>query len=233
MAAFPFQHTTHSLFDEDVGRLGHTSPTLEVAFKDLLRNMFPSCTESGKHCRIVAPSPAISNRRHCQKKAPPDCTGPPSLSSLAHLGSGSLPFLCARHGSRAVGPPPTTHQSGPPCRLQRRTDAISPFRGPHHGRGQHSWPHCLLDCQCTALRKKDGSHRPVAVGETLRRLTAKVLLAIVSEHTTALRPAQLGFGTKSDCEAIIHAIRRWGRKPQQGRKTVLLDDGVGERLQPN
>ena len=50
-----------------------------------------------------------------------------------------------------------------------------------------------------------GKHRPVAVGETSRRLTAKALLATVTQH---LHPAQLGLGTPSGCEAIVRSIRR-------------------------
>ena len=198
----------------DISAWGGCNILLQI-WKSLSRTCFETCF----HHALRAASIAEWLHRHppprtediARRKLLPIAPVFPRRSSLAHLGSGSLPFLCARHGSRAVGPPPTTHQSGPPCRLQRRTDAISPFRGPHHGRGHHFWSHCLLDCQCTALMKKDGSHRPVAVGETLRRLTAKVLLAAVSEHTTGLRPAQLGFRTKSDCEAIVHAIRRWVR----------------------
>ena len=76
-------------------------------------------------------------------------------------------------------------------------------------------PHCLLDRQCaslTALKKEDGSHRPVAVGDTLRRLTAKALLATVSEEVTRyLGPTQLGFGTI-----------RWLQKNDNNEKRCLL-----------
>ena len=49
------------------GRLGHSSPTLEVAFKDLLRNMFPSCTESGQ-----ALQNSCTVTRHLEQKTLPE-----------------------------------------------------------------------------------------------------------------------------------------------------------------
>ena len=53
-----------------------------------------------------------------------------------------------------------------------------------------SW---IASASLTALKKKDASHRPMAVGETLRRLTAKALLATLSEDMTRyLHPLQLG-----------------------------------------
>ena len=68
-----------------------------------------------------------------------------------------------------------------------------------------SW---ISSASVAALRKQDGDHRQVAVGETLRRLTAWSLLAKVTKDTTRnLHPSQLGFGTASGCEATVHAIR--------------------------
>ena len=50
-------------------------------------------------------------------------------------------------------------------------------------------PHCLLDCQCLfdSIAKGGRWHRRVAVGETLRRLTAKAILVTVSDDTSAQR----------------------------------------------
>ena len=62
----------------------------------------------------------------------------------------------------------------------------------------------------TPLRKRDNGVRPVAVGETLRRMTGSMLLA---RNKTAIRtlllPHQLGVATSSGCEAIIHAARHF------------------------
>ena len=60
------------------------------------------------------------------------------------------------------------------------------------------------------LRKTDGGVRPVAVGETLRRLTGKVLLAtaVAKAQVAQLTPVQVGVGS--------HQQRRpwsWGCSP--------------------
>ena len=59
-----------------------------------------------------------------------------------------------------------------------------------------------------AAKKKDGGLRPVAVGETLRRLVAKCLAFKVAEEAAAfLTPLQFGVGVQGGCEAIVHAAR--------------------------
>jgi hypothetical protein len=58
-----------------------------------------------------------------------------------------------------------------------------------------------------AARKKDGSHRPIAVGEVLRRLVSKALaFEIAPRAASLLKPYQLGVGVPGGCEGIIHAI---------------------------
>jgi len=70
-----------------------------------------------------------------------------------------------------------------------------------------------------ALSKKDRSVRPIAVGNTLRRLATKVgALPLTPALGEELRPVQLGFSTKGGCEAAVHAARRY------------LSDGVGKRV---
>ena len=61
-----------------------------------------------------------------------------------------------------------------------------------------------------ALSKKDGGVRPIAVGNTLRRLATKVGARSMSASIgDSLRPVQLGFSTKGGCEAAAHAARRY------------------------
>ena len=58
-----------------------------------------------------------------------------------------------------------------------------------------------------AALKKSGGHRPIAVGETLRRLTAKcVTRKATADARESLAPHQLGVGVKAGAEAIIHAV---------------------------
>lgn len=68
----------------------------------------------------------------------------------------------------------------------------------------------LYGATLCALRKKDTSIRPIAVGCTLRRLVSKIACARIHEKLgTELRPIQLGFGTPGGAEAGAHAARRF------------------------
>ena len=61
-----------------------------------------------------------------------------------------------------------------------------------------------------ALAKKDGGIRPIAVGNALRRLATKVVLApITTELRGHLQPTQLGVGTPGGCEAALRATRSY------------------------
>jgi hypothetical protein len=56
-----------------------------------------------------------------------------------------------------------------------------------------------------ALKKKDGGTRPIAIGETLRRLAAKIVLTHLE---FPFSPFQYGIKTKQGSEIIIHELRR-------------------------
>ena len=57
-----------------------------------------------------------------------------------------------------------------------------------------------------AAIKKNGGHRPIAVGEVLRRLTSKCIARKATADTSDyLAPHQLGVGVKGGAEAAIHA----------------------------
>lgn len=61
-----------------------------------------------------------------------------------------------------------------------------------------------------ALDKKNGGIRPIAIGGTFRRLTAKCASAFaVSKLAPLLAPHQLGVGVPGGCEAAVHATRRF------------------------
>ena len=61
-----------------------------------------------------------------------------------------------------------------------------------------------------SLRKPNGTLRPIAVGETFRRITGKVAVELILDRARAvLEPIQLGVKTPNGCEAIIHATRQW------------------------
>ncbi len=76
-----------------------------------------------------------------------------------------------------------------------------------------------------ALTKKDGGIRPIAVGNTFRRLAAKLGCNSVRDYISNLfRPIQLGFGVKGGCEAIIHAVRTFLQKNKHLEKILLKID---------
>ena len=68
----------------------------------------------------------------------------------------------------------------------------------------------------TPLRKKNGRLRPVAAGETLRRLTGKGLARTQATLLAeAVGPRQFGVGTPGGTEALSHAAQvEAGRRPQ-------------------
>ena len=63
----------------------------------------------------------------------------------------------------------------------------------------------LCGASLMALRKPNSSFRPVAVGETLRRLCSKVCVDLMgSSIHSILEPVQVGVRTKFGCEAVVH-----------------------------
>ena len=76
----------------------------------------------------------------------------------------------------------------------------------------------------TALQKKDGGVRPIAVGFTLRRLTAKVAgNKLMEEMGKLLAPRQLGYGVKGGAEAAVIAARLYLRDLNPAKAIVKLD----------
>ena len=66
----------------------------------------------------------------------------------------------------------------------------------------------LFSSNLTALRKKDGGIRPIAVGNMFRRLAAKVgCYAVFRAVSHELSPIQLGVSVKGGAEAAVHAVR--------------------------
>ena len=56
--------------------------------------------------------------------------------------------------------------------------------------------------------KKDGSLRPIAVGNMERRLVSKLFVLSLNDRIVSrLAPHQLGVAVKGGCEAAAHTIR--------------------------
>ena len=76
-----------------------------------------------------------------------------------------------------------------------------------------------------SLTKKDGGVRPIAIGNTFRRLSFKIACKIIRSRTsTYFFPKQLGFGIEKGCESIIHAIRTFIRLNKGMKKIILKID---------
>ena len=104
----------------------------------------------------------------------------------------------------------------------------------------------LCGATLLAIQKKGGGLRPIAVGETLRRLTSKCLSwAVQKAAYRTLTPLQLGVGVKCGCEAIVHSVSRtledhknpWsradgGRREKDGSQLRILSC-VGNQFHPS
>lgn len=75
----------------------------------------------------------------------------------------------------------------------------------------------------TPLKKPDGGVRPIAVGETLRRIVSSIALSrVVQRARDHLAPFQLGVATKNGSETIIHATRKWIEKMGNNNNYAML-----------
>ena len=78
------------------------------------------------------------------------------------------------------------------------------------GRACSSVAPLLAGAGLVAIPKPSGGARPIAVGELLRRLTAKCLMHVVrAEARDYLWPAQAGVAVQGGAEAAVHALRAW------------------------
>ena len=66
----------------------------------------------------------------------------------------------------------------------------------------------LAGARLVALGKSGGGVRPIAVGETLRRLAGKLLIARNQpEAASCLQPEQVGVGVLRGAESLVHKVR--------------------------
>ena len=66
----------------------------------------------------------------------------------------------------------------------------------------------LLGANITVFNKKDGGIRPIAVGETLRRIACKCVMRRVEPILASiLPPHQLGCGVRAGVDAAVHSTR--------------------------
>lgn len=81
----------------------------------------------------------------------------------------------------------------------------------------------LAAAPLSPLRKRNDGVRPIAVGETLRRLVGKLLMRPVRDRAAALlRPTQLRVGVPCGIGAIVHSIRHQTAKHRDDSRVALL-----------
>jgi hypothetical protein len=97
------------------------------------------------------------------------------------------------------------------------------------GHVKHSWRRYFFGASLSALAKKAGGIRPIACGETLRRLAAKTLCAGCKNRARELFLAvgQFGVGVAGGIEGLIHGARRivakWSHDANARKIFVKLD----------
>jgi hypothetical protein len=104
--------------------------------------------------------------------------------------------------------------------LHQLTAVVNLFR---EGKMPSTIAHLMAGATLTGILKKDGGVRPIAAGETLRRLVGKIQAA---RHIPPLRshlePFQLGVGTPMGAERIARLVESWRRKNLGSSTKVLL-----------
>ena len=172
--------------------------------------------------------------KHPQSPLPPSLSSPPPpsisftgaqvLHALRSFPSDSAPGpsrLSAIHLKEAVFCPSPERGDKVLQAITATVNLLSAGRAP-----PDVIPH-LCGASLLASKKSGGGHRPIAVGEVLRRLVSKCLSRAV--HSVAnhyLTPLQVGVGVRAGCEAIVHAVSRTLDDPvipPDSRCALLLD----------
>lgn len=94
-----------------------------------------------------------------------------------------------------------------------------------NGKVPHHVTHFLYGATLCGLNKKDNSIRPIAIGNTLRRLVSRIASSRIAERMgNELRPKQLGYGTRGGCEAGVHAARHFVNFEHESIKVLVKLD---------
>ena len=122
------------------------------------------------------------------KSFPPGSSGGPSGLRASHL-------VCPDSSTRG-----------------RLHSALASFASAFASGGLPLYCRVLCQARIIALPKKPTGVRPIAIGETLRRIVAKCLVArFQPEAVEKLTPVQLGVGVSGAAEVIVHHFTYWRR----------------------
>ena len=189
------------------------------------------CAEGGDSaaCKALVKEPPVGHsattHRQLAAKHPPN-NRPPSLNTL--LGPrGPPPTLDGNCVERAIRSFHRLSGGGPsglkPLHLQQAlcpelrdqvlehtTALVQLFAA---GLAPRELAPFLAGASLAALPKKDGDVRPIAVGETWRRLVSKCLCKASQESAAALFfPLQIGVAQPLGTEVGVHTARQWCRR---------------------
>ena len=143
------------------------------------------------------------------------------------------------HPSQPAPAVPEWHQLPPPPDLVSDVvaQAVRSFPagtapGPSQLRPQHLLEACaaydrvapfLGGASLVAVPKPNGAPRPIAIGETLRRLVGKCMMGTVKQETAQyLWPAQAGVAIPAGVESVVHTARAWVQRHAAAPQKVLL-----------
>ena len=167
--------------------------------------------------------------KHPQGTPPPAEAAPPALTPTASMQPDEvLKALRSFPRGSAAGPSGLRPQhllDGVRERDQRAalealTDALNTLVA---GRVPTALAPALAGASLFALNKDDGDVRPIAVGETVRRLASKCLCAATKEEAASyLRPLQVGVACPLGAEAAVKVITQYVRRHANSSDKVVL-----------
>ena len=171
---------------------------------------------------------AALRAKHPRGPAPPQDAAPQNTGSPTLTPDEVLNALISFPKGSAPGPSGLRPQHlldgvrGPDQRvaLEALADAVNTLA---FGRVPHCLAPAIAGASLHALQKPDGDVRPIAVGETLRRLTSKCLCAVTKDEAAAyLRPLQVGVACSLGAEAVIRTIDQYSRRHADSPGKLIL-----------
>ena len=106
-----------------------------------------------------------------------------SLRSVAARAAPTVEMFPSTSGGRAVGSQPLTHpRHDAPRAVSCQKWSISLSRVSSPSRSAHTYAGASI----LALRKPNGSLRPIAIGETIRRLTSKIAVDLITDRARSV-----------------------------------------------
>jgi hypothetical protein len=82
-----------------------------------------------------------------------------------------------------------------------------------------------------ALVKQGGGLRPIAIGETIRRLVSKCCCEATTEDAKVIfGPLQVGVATQGGAEASVHAVRKLAQEFGDDPGKIKVDVREGSKI---